>query len=154
MFYGVSIARRGWLEKVDVANTLEVKQLMKRLKLSGRNERDNLTVHPERRNVPTTFLNIFKILLGISIPLLVERIRGKPSNDVFDLRNLSTVLSILIAYYEVILFLYFTLQTDEHVIFFFPDRHSYCTNIGTYRRRCSIHPVKRIVQETSSFSTL
>ncbi|MGO9951035.1 MAG: DNA polymerase III, partial [Dissulfurispiraceae bacterium] len=32
MFYGVSIARRAWLEKIDVANTLEVDQLMKRLK--------------------------------------------------------------------------------------------------------------------------
>jgi DNA polymerase (family X) len=30
--YGVSIARRGWLEKGDVINTLEVAQLLKRLK--------------------------------------------------------------------------------------------------------------------------
>jgi DNA polymerase (family X) len=32
MRYGVSIARRGWLEKKDVVNTLDVKQLLKRLK--------------------------------------------------------------------------------------------------------------------------
>ena len=32
MSYGVSIARRSWLEKEDVANTLEVKQLLKELK--------------------------------------------------------------------------------------------------------------------------
>jgi DNA polymerase (family 10) len=32
MSYGVSIARRGWLEKKDVANTLETKQLLKKLK--------------------------------------------------------------------------------------------------------------------------
>ena len=32
MSYGVSIARRGWLEKKDALNTLDVKQLMKRLK--------------------------------------------------------------------------------------------------------------------------
>jgi DNA polymerase (family 10) len=32
MSYGVSIARRSWLEKEDVANTLEVKQLLKKLK--------------------------------------------------------------------------------------------------------------------------
>ncbi len=32
MSYGVSIARRSWLGKEDVANTLEVKQLLKRLK--------------------------------------------------------------------------------------------------------------------------
>jgi DNA polymerase (family 10) len=32
MSYGVSIARRSWLEKDDVANTLEVKQLLKKLK--------------------------------------------------------------------------------------------------------------------------
>ena len=30
--YGVSIARRSWLKKEDVANTLEVKQLLKKLK--------------------------------------------------------------------------------------------------------------------------
>jgi DNA polymerase (family 10) len=32
MSYGVSIARRSWLEKEDIANTLEVKQLLKKLK--------------------------------------------------------------------------------------------------------------------------
>jgi len=32
MSYGVSIARRSWLEKEDVANTLEVRQLLKKLK--------------------------------------------------------------------------------------------------------------------------
>ncbi len=32
MAYGVSIARRGWVEKKDVLNTLEYDQLMKRLK--------------------------------------------------------------------------------------------------------------------------
>ena len=32
MYYGVSIARRSWLKKEDVANTLEVKQLLKKLK--------------------------------------------------------------------------------------------------------------------------
>jgi DNA polymerase (family 10) len=32
MSYGVSIARRSWLEKEDVANTLDVKQLLKKLK--------------------------------------------------------------------------------------------------------------------------
>jgi DNA polymerase (family X) len=32
MSYGVSIARRGWLEKGDVVNTIEVHQLLKRLK--------------------------------------------------------------------------------------------------------------------------
>ena len=32
MSYGVSIARRSWLEKEDVANTPEVKQLLKKLK--------------------------------------------------------------------------------------------------------------------------
>jgi DNA polymerase (family X) len=35
MTYGVSIARRGWLEKKDVINTLDVKQLLKRLKPSS-----------------------------------------------------------------------------------------------------------------------
>jgi DNA polymerase (family X) len=33
--YGVSIARRGWLEKKDVMNTLDIKQLLKRLKSYG-----------------------------------------------------------------------------------------------------------------------
>jgi DNA polymerase (family 10) len=32
MTYGVSVARRGWLEKKDVLNTLEYEQLMQRLK--------------------------------------------------------------------------------------------------------------------------
>ena len=32
MSYGVSIARRSWLEKEDIANTLDVKQLLKKLK--------------------------------------------------------------------------------------------------------------------------
>jgi DNA polymerase (family 10) len=32
MGYGISIARRGWLEKNDVLNTLEVEKLLKRLK--------------------------------------------------------------------------------------------------------------------------
>jgi len=32
MRYGVSIARRGWLEKEDVLNTLAVDKLLKRLK--------------------------------------------------------------------------------------------------------------------------
>jgi DNA polymerase (family 10) len=32
MSYGVSIARRAWLEKKDVANTLEAKLLLKKLK--------------------------------------------------------------------------------------------------------------------------
>lgn len=32
MNYGVSIARRGWLEKNDVLNTLEADKLLKRLK--------------------------------------------------------------------------------------------------------------------------
>jgi DNA polymerase (family 10) len=36
MSYGVSIARRSWLEKKDVANTLEVRQLLKRLKPCGK----------------------------------------------------------------------------------------------------------------------
>lgn len=31
--YGISVARRGWLEKGDVLNTLEVKELKKRLKM-------------------------------------------------------------------------------------------------------------------------
>jgi DNA polymerase (family 10) len=39
MSYGVSIARRSWLEKDDVANTLDVKQLLKRLKPFGKNEK-------------------------------------------------------------------------------------------------------------------
>lgn len=38
MSYGVSIARRSWLEKQDVLNTFEVKQLLKRLKPLGRKE--------------------------------------------------------------------------------------------------------------------
>ena len=38
MNYGVSIARRGWLEKKDVLNTLEVDQLLKRLKPFGRKQ--------------------------------------------------------------------------------------------------------------------
>jgi DNA polymerase (family 10) len=37
MSYGVSIARRSWLEKEDVANTLDVKQLLKKLKPVGKN---------------------------------------------------------------------------------------------------------------------
>jgi DNA polymerase (family 10) len=32
MSYGVSIARRGWLEKADVANTLGLRMLLKKLK--------------------------------------------------------------------------------------------------------------------------
>ena len=32
MAYGVAIARRGWLEKQDVLNTLPYEQLMRRLK--------------------------------------------------------------------------------------------------------------------------
>jgi len=36
MSYGVSIARRGWLEKEDVVNTLDVEQLLKRLKPFGK----------------------------------------------------------------------------------------------------------------------
>jgi DNA polymerase (family 10) len=31
--YGISVARRGWLEKGDVLNTLELKELKKRLKM-------------------------------------------------------------------------------------------------------------------------
>ena len=38
MSYGVSIARRSWLEKEDVANTLEVIELLKRLKPFGKKE--------------------------------------------------------------------------------------------------------------------
>ena len=62
--------------------------------------------------------NILSVLIGISIPLLVERIKGKPPNDDFNLRDLSTVLSVLIAYYAI-LYLYFEFQTNEHVIFYF-----------------------------------
>jgi membrane protease YdiL (CAAX protease family) len=62
--------------------------------------------------------NILSMLIAISIPLLVERIKGKPPNDDFNLRDLSTVLSILIAYYAI-LYLYFEFQTNEHVIFYF-----------------------------------
>ena len=62
--------------------------------------------------------NILSMLLGISIPLLVDRIKGKPQNVDFNLRDLSTVLSILIAYYAI-LYLYFEFQTNEHVIFYF-----------------------------------
>ncbi len=37
MTYGVSVARRGWVEKKDVLNTLDVDSLIKRLKsCSGR----------------------------------------------------------------------------------------------------------------------
>jgi DNA polymerase (family 10) len=32
MSYGISTARRGWLEKSDVANTMELKKLLKQLK--------------------------------------------------------------------------------------------------------------------------
>ncbi len=38
MSYGVSIARRSWLEKKDVANTLEARQLLKKLKPYGKKE--------------------------------------------------------------------------------------------------------------------
>ena len=62
--------------------------------------------------------NILSILIGISIPLLLERIKGKPPNNDFSLRDLSTVLSVLIAYYAI-LYLYFAFQTNEHVIFYF-----------------------------------
>ncbi len=62
--------------------------------------------------------NFLSIFLGISIPLLLERIRGNASNDAFNLRNLSRVLSVLIAYYAI-LFSYFELQTGEHVSFMF-----------------------------------
>ena len=62
-------------------------------------------------------INILSMLLGISIPLLVDRIKGSPPNDDFNLRDLSTVLSILIAYYAI-LYLYFEFQTNEHVIFY------------------------------------
>ena len=62
--------------------------------------------------------NILSILIGISIPLLLERIKGKPPNNDFNLRDLSTVLSVLIAYYAI-LYLYFAFQTNEHVIFYF-----------------------------------
>jgi membrane protease YdiL (CAAX protease family) len=62
--------------------------------------------------------NVLSMLLGISIPLLIERIKEKPSNDAFNLKDLSTVLSVLIAYYAI-LYLYFELQTDQHVIFYF-----------------------------------
>jgi DNA polymerase (family 10) len=38
MNYGVSIARRGWLEKGDVLNTLDADQLLKRLKPFSRSQ--------------------------------------------------------------------------------------------------------------------
>ena len=62
--------------------------------------------------------NILSMLIGISVPLLVERIKGKPPNDDFNLKDLSTVLSVLIAYYAI-LYLYFAFQTNENVIFYF-----------------------------------
>lgn len=63
-------------------------------------------------------LNFLSMLLSISIPLLVERIKGKPSNNNYNLKDLSTVLSILIAYYAI-LYIYFEFQTNERVIFYF-----------------------------------
>lgn len=39
MSYGVSIARRGWLEKGDVLNALDARTLLKRLKPKGRHAR-------------------------------------------------------------------------------------------------------------------
>ena len=62
--------------------------------------------------------NILSMLIGISVPLLVERIKGKPPNNDFSLKDLSTVLSVLIAYYAI-LYLYFAFQTNENVIFYF-----------------------------------
>jgi DNA polymerase (family X) len=37
LHYGVSVAQRGWLEKGDVLNTLELPELLKRLKVKRRN---------------------------------------------------------------------------------------------------------------------
>ena len=62
--------------------------------------------------------NMLSMLIGISVPLLVERIKGKPPNNDFSLKDLSTVLSVLIAYYAI-LYLYFAFQTNENVIFYF-----------------------------------
>ena len=35
MVYGVAVARRGWLEKKDVLNTLDCNRLLKRLRKKG-----------------------------------------------------------------------------------------------------------------------
>jgi len=62
--------------------------------------------------------NFLTVSLGVIIPLLVERVKGKPTDEGFSLRDLSTVLSILIAYYAI-LFIYYNLASNEHIFYFF-----------------------------------
>jgi uncharacterized protein len=62
--------------------------------------------------------NFLSIILAVTIPLLVERIKGRTANEDFSLRDLSTVLSILIVYYAA-LFIYYSLAENEHIFYFF-----------------------------------
>ncbi len=62
--------------------------------------------------------NFLSVILGVIIPLLVEMIKGKPTNEDFSLRDLSTVLSILIVYYAI-LCIYYNLAANEYVFYFF-----------------------------------
>lgn len=61
-------------------------------------------------------LNILSVLVGVSIPFIIEKTKGKTSEE-FSLRDLSTVLSILIAYYGV-LFMFYEISFDERSLFY------------------------------------
>ncbi len=59
--------------------------------------------------------NILSVIVGISIPLIVQKLKGKTSEG-FGLGDLSTVLSILIVYYAI-LFVFSEISFNESALF-------------------------------------
>ncbi len=93
--------------------------------------------------------NILGVLAGISIPLLIEKVKGRSPNEDFRLRDLSTVLSILIVYYAV-LYIYFNLVSNERIFYFFILIHIVLTSalIGATSR---FTPLRESVRRLLNF---
>ena len=64
-------------------------------------------------------LNILLVIVGISLPLLIERIKEKPLNDNFKLLNLSKILAILLPYYSILIFYYKVIAADIGSFYFY-----------------------------------